>query len=210
MSIQRAEPFQLALETLRDRLRRGAFPYERRLAASDIAQDLRLSPTPVREALARLAGEGLVEDRRGQGYFVPLPSAREVTDLFRLSLAQLLIAASGDRRPQAAAAGGLEEPQGTPVERTERLFERWAAGGSRALVLAHRATQARLAPVRRLEPLLIPDLAAEADDLDSDRDPARQAARLRAFHHRRIRMAAKLAALLEAGAEAPNYRGDIV
>ena len=62
-----AEPFHVALATLRERLRTGAYRPGVRITAVDLADELRLSNTPVREALARLAGEGLVEDRRGQG-----------------------------------------------------------------------------------------------------------------------------------------------
>ena len=42
------------------------------------------SPTPVGEALARLAGEGLVEHRPGRGYYAPSPGADDVADLYEL------------------------------------------------------------------------------------------------------------------------------
>ena len=71
MAPKRAEASQLALSALRDVLRRGSFSPGARLAAAEIAENLHLSPTPVREALSRLAGEGLLEDHPGQGYFVP-------------------------------------------------------------------------------------------------------------------------------------------
>ncbi|MCR5870887.1 MULTISPECIES: GntR family transcriptional regulator [unclassified Sphingomonas] len=43
-----------------------------------------VSATPVREALAKLAGETLVEDRERLGYFVPLLSSIEVAGLYEL------------------------------------------------------------------------------------------------------------------------------
>ncbi|MFN3487458.1 MAG: GntR family transcriptional regulator, partial [Planctomycetota bacterium] len=63
----------MALTAVRDRLQSGALPPGARATAVDLADDLGLSTTPVREALSRLAGEGLLEDRRGQGYFVRVP-----------------------------------------------------------------------------------------------------------------------------------------
>lgn len=198
---KRPEPFLVALHTLRSGLRTGSFGVEQRLAATEIAADLKLSATPVREALSRLAGEGLVEDRRGQGYFVRRLTGADVADLYRLSLAVMMIAEEprglGFSGPSLSAA----ERQASPVERVEHLFEGWVlqAGGG-LLAAAHGRLQARLAPIRRLEPLVIPDLAAEADDLEAaaagDR-PRRQAA-LRRFHRRRIRLADTLARLAEA------------
>ena len=55
-----AEPFHVALATLRERLRTGVYRPGVRITAVDLADELRLSNTPVREALARPAGEGLV------------------------------------------------------------------------------------------------------------------------------------------------------
>lgn len=43
-----------------------------------------VSATPVREALAKLAGEALIEDRERLGYFVPLLSSIEVAGLYEL------------------------------------------------------------------------------------------------------------------------------
>jgi hypothetical protein len=220
MNPKRAEPFLVALHTLRERLRQGDFGDERRLAATEIAGQLSLSPTPVREALARLAGEGLLEDRRGQGYFVRRPSATDVADLYRLSLAHLAIALEprglqppqepeAHREGRAAESGPL-----APVVRVERLFDAWVAdAGGWALLEAHQRVQGRLGPVRRREPLLIPDMAEVADvlaELTRPADRPRRLAVVRAFHRRRIRLADRLAGLLESRPPGPSYRADIV
>lgn len=221
MTAKRAEPFLVALGALRERLRQGAFDYERRLAATEIAQQLALSATPVREALARLAGEGLVEERRGQGYFVRRPGAVDVADLYRISQAHLLIgleprglqpqAVGADFGPDAVAEGG---PPEAAVAQVERLFEAWLeAAGGWDLLDAHRRVAGRLGPVRRQEPRLIPDLAAEAAALAqvaAGGDRASLLAAVRAFHRRRIRLADRLAGLLERRPQAPPYRTDIV
>jgi len=50
----------------------------------DFAAKLKLSTTPVREALCRLAGETLVEDEGGDGFRVVRLSAAGVADAYRL------------------------------------------------------------------------------------------------------------------------------
>jgi DNA-binding GntR family transcriptional regulator len=54
-----------------------------RLKALDLASRLRLSRTPVREALSRLEQEGLVHREGGAGYRVRAMSLKEVMDLYR-------------------------------------------------------------------------------------------------------------------------------
>jgi DNA-binding GntR family transcriptional regulator len=53
-----------------------------RLRPEDLAARMGLSPTPVKHALARLAGEGLVEHRAGLGPFVAEPTVDEILDLY--------------------------------------------------------------------------------------------------------------------------------
>jgi DNA-binding transcriptional MocR family regulator len=206
--VRRPEPFQLALSGLRARLRQGVYAPGARIAATEVADQLGLSATPVREAMSRLAGEGLLEDRRGQGVFVRQLSGGDIADLYRLNLAHLLIAQDPHRRhvtrrPPAAETGTLLEGSGDPVATVERLFADWVAeGASRALIRTHVILQVQLGPVRRLEPLVLRDLDAEAADLDSLQGPdatSLRLHRLRRFHARRLRVASALAGLLEEG-----------
>lgn len=204
MAGQRTEPFQRALNGLRERLRVGDYPPGSRITATDVADDLRLSATPVREALSRLAGEGLVEDRRGQGFFIRPLAAVDVADLYRLSLAHLLIALAPHRTSPRRVVPGPPAGQRSfdpaePVSEIERLFAIWVGeAASRTLAIAFRAVQVQLGPIRRLEPLLIADLEAEAAQLQA-LDPADLAGerlpRIRQFHARRLRLADRLAAL---------------
>jgi DNA-binding transcriptional MocR family regulator len=204
MAEPRPEAFQIALSGLRERLRDGSIAPGARITATDMADALRLSATPVREALSRLAGEGLVEERRGQGFFVRMLAAPDIADLYRLELAHLLIVQEphrADGRP-AAAPGPDEAAAGAdPVRRVERLFAAWIAEtGSRTLVAAFRMIQVQLGPVRRLERQLLPDLDGEAAALEAMRVAAARAdllAALRQFHLRRIRLAERLASLLD-------------
>jgi len=200
MADVRSGPFQLALATLRARLREGAFAPGARVTAVDVADDLRLSATPVREALSRLVGEGVLEDRPGEGFFVRRPGAGDLADLYRLSLAHLLIAHQ-PRTGDAAPSVPPHPDASAVVDAVERLFAGWvAAGGSRTLTTSFRTVQTQLGPVRRLEARLIPDLPAEAEALAALTGEAgrrERPHRLRLFHARRIRLADRLAAELD-------------
>jgi hypothetical protein len=198
------EPFRLALLALRERLRAGRYASGARIRATTLAEELRLSPTPVREALARLAGEGLVEDRRRIGYFVPVLSGRDVADLYGLSLAHLELALWPGRTARPPPAGRSVGPGADPVAAVEQLFLGLVLeAGGRALAASYRPLAAKLGAVRRAEPLVFADLAEEAAGLDA---VARNAAvagpkGLRAavadFHARRQAEAERLASLVE-------------
>jgi hypothetical protein len=202
-----AEPFQLAFVSLRDRLQEGVYPPGARITAVDVADELRLSTTPVREALSRLAGQGLLEDRRGQGYFVARLNATDIADLYRLSLAALMISQQPHRTSRRAPAASREPEAGLappgPVREIETLFRDWAVeAGSQALLWTFRRLQTRLGPVRRVEPLIFADLGEEARRLSASLARHERLAQLRHFHGRRIRVADRLASLLEGAPQA--------
>lgn len=202
MAEEQAEPFFIAVNVLRERLRTGDIRPGARVNAVDLADELRLSTTPVREALSRLAGEGLLEDRRGQGYFVRGLSAADIADLYRISLAQLLIALEPRRGSRDGEGEADADPDADPIARTELAFRRWVVqAGSRVLVREFRMLQIQLGPVRRLEWRIIPDLSAEATSLLArarDAPRGEWLSQLRQFHARRIREATRLASFLEA------------
>src|SRR5258706_3350357 len=55
-----------------------------RILAHDLARQLRLSRTPVREALSRLEQDGLIERTAGWGYTVRSLTLKEIVDMFKL------------------------------------------------------------------------------------------------------------------------------
>ncbi len=58
-----------------------------RLSIDGLSRDLKVSPTPIREALARLESDGLVTKRAHSGYTAaPLIDARAFEELFRMRL----------------------------------------------------------------------------------------------------------------------------
>jgi DNA-binding GntR family transcriptional regulator len=69
---------------LRDRICLLDYPPGRILREHDLAAEFGVSRTPVREALQRLAVEGLVEIRNGVGTIVTLLEADELHDIYRV------------------------------------------------------------------------------------------------------------------------------
>ena len=78
------DPYNDALTALAAFAGSGRFGWGEPLVATALAAELELSQTPVREALARLAGEGLIEHRPGRGYYAPSPSADDIVDLYEI------------------------------------------------------------------------------------------------------------------------------
>ncbi len=209
MADPQAEPFFIALGVLRERLEQGRLPPGARITAVDFADELGLSTTPVREALSRLAGEDVVEDRRGQGYFVRRLNGSDIADLYRTSLALLLIALDPRRPRRASPPDGESTPSSTgdPIGDVEAAFRTWiGASGSRLLIRDFRIVQIRLGPVRRVEAELLGDLGTEAAAIVASEALPRadRLALLRQFHATRIRDSERLAGALEALGSRPK------
>ncbi len=191
MSLRR-DPFGLALGHLRRQLATGVFWPGQALIIQDLALELKLSPTPVREALARLAGEGLIEARQRGGYRVCSLDAVDLADLYEAHLSALLsslrIRLSEPGRRAAPPEAAADEAEAGDI--TELAFDALArACGNRMLVSWRRSLSDRLIWARRAEALVFEDLAGEAGELVRDlaefQDPARQARVVAGFHRRR-------------------------
>jgi DNA-binding GntR family transcriptional regulator len=70
---------------LRRRLMMGEFGVQTRLGEERLAAELGVSRTPVREALIRLASDGLLV-RRDSGYYPVLPDLTDLRDLYELRI----------------------------------------------------------------------------------------------------------------------------
>lgn len=81
---EKSSAVEHAIETIREKIRRGEFVPGQRLIVADLTRLLNVSPGPVREAIRRLTGEGLVEVQPNRGASVRLLSTREVADIFDL------------------------------------------------------------------------------------------------------------------------------
>jgi DNA-binding GntR family transcriptional regulator len=105
-----------AYDALKTRLLLGEFPLHRRLAEERLAALLGVSRTPVREALLRLAVEGLVERLPEGGWCPTAPDVAVVHDLYEIRLGLELMAlrrpatAFGPRRPATAFGPRAHDP----------------------------------------------------------------------------------------------------
>jgi DNA-binding GntR family transcriptional regulator len=164
----REAAFARAYRMIRTTIERRAETGQR-LLVGDFTKATRLSPTPVREALSRLVGEGMIEEHRGGGYYVPRLDQRDVTEFYALvrTLALAAVAETavgqGSHRTRRLAAVQPEVPA-QAVARLAYWFERIAiASGNRLLVSETRRLNGRMAGIRRAEIVVVAGLIARIE-----------------------------------------------
>lgn len=113
--LERSEPLgDRVYGTLRDYLRAGRIPTGQALQEAALAAQLGVSRTPVREALARLASDGLVV-AEGRSFMVPALNVGDLEDIYALRFllepeALRLVAASRPgRRALAPLRAAMQE-----------------------------------------------------------------------------------------------------
>lgn len=199
------DPFTQALSSLRERILSGTLAGGSPVIVQDEAERLRLSTTPVREALARLSGEGLVERAPTGGYVAMRLDATAARDRYTMHAHYIRIAFELNNRALGALrlpAPGFEK--GQPVLAVDQLFAIIVrSAGNEVLWEAYRRVAGQLDLVRRLESQLFHDLGEEAAALyaawSEEATPRFEAAAAR-YHDRRIAASGALAALALAGA----------
>jgi DNA-binding GntR family transcriptional regulator len=134
-------------EMLREYLRSGRLSWGEPLREASLAVRLGVSRTPVREALARLASEGLVE-AHGRSFTVPTLTEDDVEDIYDL---RVLLETEAVRQ----AAGSSRGEQGTAQMRLalQQAEAAHAGGDAEAFIAANRSFRAAwlaLVPNRRL------------------------------------------------------------
>jgi DNA-binding GntR family transcriptional regulator len=77
---------EYATGELRERILAGDLPAGERLLLDGIAEDLGISPIPLREALRSLASEGLVSPLPRRGYTIAEATAADLEETYRLRL----------------------------------------------------------------------------------------------------------------------------
>lgn len=193
------DPFTQALTSLRDRIQSGAHPGGAPVIVQDEAQRLRLSTTPIREALARLSGEGLVERAASGGYVALRLDGAAARERYALRGEYIRIAFEVNR----AALGSVRPPApgfeaASPGPAVRKLFSTIVCStGNRVLWTAFNRVAGQLELLSRIEPCLFDDaepeaialFAAYADDAATAFTEA-----VGRFHARRVSAAAALAA----------------
>ncbi|OKL45780.1 GntR family transcriptional regulator [Pseudovibrio exalbescens] len=81
---------------LREDILTGRLQPGQRLKIKELSEHLGIGPTPLREALSKLASNGLVHSESHKGFFVPPVSVAELEDLIeqRIALERSILAAS--------------------------------------------------------------------------------------------------------------------
>lgn len=95
---------EMVYERLLDSILSGASPSGTEIVVSDVARELQVSPSPVREAVLRLAADGLVLNANNRRAMVITLTPEEVRDVFYVR--QLLESGAAD-----LAASRITKPQ---------------------------------------------------------------------------------------------------
>jgi DNA-binding GntR family transcriptional regulator len=142
-----------------------------RLLVADFTRASGLSPTPVREALSRLVGEGLIEEHRGGGYYVPRLDARDVAEFYVLAQALALAALAergsgpGSHRTRRFAASQGDIPAQAEAQIAYWLERIAIASGNRMLASEIYRLNGRMSGIRRAEIAVMAGLSSRLEDI---------------------------------------------
>ncbi|MCC4594061.1 GntR family transcriptional regulator [Xanthomonas campestris pv. phormiicola] len=195
----------LVYAQVRRALQSGRYLPGQRIDPASLAAEFRTSPTPVRFALYRLVGAGLLADHARNGLHVPLPTEVALRDLYDWMQRLLLMAcdigvAATAARPQEVLpeCGGADV-----VKMTWQLFDTIAGTtGHRCLHHAVRRANDRLAPIRHAKQYLLENAGEELLELRRhwrERDMAALGAAVRGYHERRLQHVPRIVAMLNDG-----------
>ncbi|MBB5745718.1 GntR family transcriptional regulator [Brevundimonas variabilis] len=204
---RRRDPFHMALMTLRTYARSGMFAPGSPIVIAEEARRLRLSTTPVREALAYLYGEGLIERSPSGGYLAPRLDVALIRDrfAFRLHCLEIGLALTTIIRVPPVA-----ETTGAPDARA-RMDQLVRMAGNPVLAEAFQRVGCQLHVLLEPERRVFGDIDEEATSLVAaldHGDPQRILECLRTYHWRRIDAAGALVLETEAGRLGLDLRSD--
>ncbi|MDD7911632.1 MULTISPECIES: GntR family transcriptional regulator [Pseudovibrio] len=118
---------------LREDILTGQLVPGQRLKIKELSESLGIGPTPLREALSKLASNGLVQSESHKGFFVPTVSEQELEDLLtqRMTIETAALAASiesGDKAWEdrvVTTFNQLTEVETNPSPDPRRQWLRW-------------------------------------------------------------------------------------
>jgi len=182
-------------------LQSGLYLPGQRIDPAALASGFHISPTPVRTALDRLVGEGLLEDHARSGLHVPLPGEVALRDLYDWMLRLLLMACEIGISPLVRLEKPDDPAQAADVVKlTWQLFDAIArASAHRSLHRAVKQANDRLAPIRRAKQDLLEQPAEELSELIQlwqRRDISSLRRDLRNYHERRKQLVPCIVAVL--------------
>jgi DNA-binding GntR family transcriptional regulator len=106
---------------LKEKILRGELKPGAQISAPEVALALRVSRTPVTDALKRLAGEGLVEILPRQGTFVTELTARDIAEIF--GMRQMIEMYAAEIVLNAGAAAQFLEAARAPIAAMEQAID---------------------------------------------------------------------------------------
>ena len=195
----------LVYAQVRRALQSGSYLPGQRIDPARLAAECNTSPTPVRFALYRLVGEGLVADHARYGLQVPLLTEVALRDLYDWMERLLLMACALGIAPTTRTLAVSESitAQDDVVKQTWKLFDAIArATGHWSLHHAVRQTNDRLAPIRRAKqgvfdpPEMLDQELSELDQHWQQRDFIALRTALQSYHARRKQAVPRIVAVL--------------
>jgi len=184
--------FERVYSAIRQRLREGVYRPGDRLEPAALSDDLNASVTPVRDALHRLTGEGMVEAPRQEGFRAPMLTEALLRHLYGWHLDLLLLAVI-KRQTEAPGEEVVANGAGDPLYlRRNALFLALArTAGNPEHVAALERLIHRLEPVQRLEHHFLDETEDETNEIIralqlGDRKALRRG--LVRYHRRRLRI----------------------
>ncbi|WP_417474299.1 GntR family transcriptional regulator [Luteimonas mephitis] len=183
---------------VRRALRSGQYVPGQRIDPATLAEEFRTSATPVRFALYRLVGEGLIADHARSGLYVPLLTEVALRDLYDWMQRLLLMACDIGIESTTTADPKIDSAGDDVAALTWQLFDSIArATDHRPLHQAVKQANDRLAPIRHAG--RVDNASEEISALirhwqESDIGSLR--AGLRAYHERRKQLVPQIVASL--------------
>lgn len=190
----------LLYSTVRRALQSGRYFPGEHIDPGSLADEFHISKTPVRCALYRLAGEGVIADHPRHGFQVPLPTEVGLRDLYDWVEQLLVMACASPARRHTAPTSAQAAVGDDLPKRTWKLFDTIArSSGQWSLHQAVRRANDRLAPIRRAKLELMTGGEEELDRLQQlflahDTQHLEQA--LRDYHAHRKQLVPQIVALL--------------
>jgi DNA-binding GntR family transcriptional regulator len=150
------------VDQIRDRIALGALALGSRVSDKDLASEMQVSRTPVREALLQLQVEGLIVVRPRSGTFVFEPSADDLSQICEMrslmEVGALRMALDADPAhlvrsltvPVAEAALALERQDYIRCEELDTAFHETLIGlsGNRYLIESYRSISSKVRALR--------------------------------------------------------------
>lgn len=177
---------------IRTWLRDGGVRPGEAINVKDTADALRLSVTPIREALERLVGERLVIPARDRsGFIMPRHSPRDFAEMIDLHAVLADVAVTRSQATSSELSRAIDPADSRRA--TETFFESlFLSGGGGMLADAGARLAHQLAPFRLVESHVLLNDASELIELAKATSGQRPRAAFKAYHRRRALRAVEI------------------